>query len=161
MRLGSGIAPIREFLDADVPVGLAVDGSASNDSSHMLAEARMALLLQRVTKGADALTAEEVLEIATLGGASVLNRPDLGSLEPGKAADFIGIDVNRLEYAGAACHDPVGSLVMCTPPNVDLSVINGRIIVEDGQIPGFDWDWAIARQNELSLEMVRRAEERR
>jgi cytosine/adenosine deaminase-related metal-dependent hydrolase len=160
MRLGSGIAPIREFLDAGVPVGLAVDGSASNDSSHMLAEARMALLLQRVTKGADALSADEVLEIATLGGAAVLNRSDLGSLEPGKAADFIGIDMDRLEYAGAACHDPIGSLVMCTPPNVDLSIVNGRVVVKDGQIPGFDWDWAVARQNELALEMVRRAEER-
>jgi 8-oxoguanine deaminase len=160
MRLGSGIAPIREYLDAGVPVGLAVDGSASNDSSHMLAEARLALLLQRVTKGADALSVEEVLEIATLGGATVLNRPDLGSLEPGKAADFIGIDVDRLEYAGAACHDPVASLVMCTPPTIDLSVVNGSVVVEDGKIPGFDWDWAIARQNELALQMVRRAEER-
>jgi 8-oxoguanine deaminase len=160
MRLGSGIAPIREYLDAGVPVGLAVDGSASNDSSHMLAEARMALLLQRVTKGAEALTVEEALEIATLGGAAVLNRPDLGSLEPGKAADFIGVDLDRLDYAGAACHDPMGSLIMCTPPKVDLSVIDGRIVVEDGQIPGFDWQRAVARQNELALEMVRRAEER-
>jgi cytosine/adenosine deaminase-related metal-dependent hydrolase len=81
-------------------------------------------------------------------------------LEPGKAADFIGIDVDRPEYAGAACHDSVGSIVMCTPPNVDLSVINGRIVVEDGQILGFDWDRAIARQHELALEMVRKAEER-
>ena len=160
MRLGSGIAPIREYLDAGVPVGLGVDGSASNDSSHMLAEARMALLLQRVTKGADALTVEEALEIATRGGAAVLNRPDLGSLEPGKAADFIGVDLDRLDYAGAACHDPMGSLIMCTPPKVDLSVIDGRIVVEDGQIPGFDWERAVARQNELALEMVRRAEER-
>jgi cytosine/adenosine deaminase-related metal-dependent hydrolase len=160
MRLGSGIAPIREYLDAGVPVGLAVDGSASNDSSHMLAEARMAMLLQRVTKGADALTVEEALEIATLGGAAVLNRPDLGSLEPGKAADFIGIDLDLLDYAGAACHDPMGSLIMCTPPKVDLSVIDGRIVVEDGQIPGFDRERAVARQNELALEMVRRAEER-
>jgi len=161
MRLGSGIAPIREMLDAGVKVGLAVDGSASNDSSHMLAEARMAMLLQRVTKGASALTAEEALELATLGGAEVLGRDDLGSLAPGKAADFIGVNLDRLEYAGAACHDPMGTLVMCTPPTVDLSVVNGRIVVEDGQIPNFDVERAIARQNELALEMVRRAEEKR
>ena len=147
MRLGSGIAPIREMLDAGVKVGLGVDGSASNDSSHMLAEARMALLLQRVAKGANALTVEETLEMGTLGGARVLGRDDLGTLAPGKAADFIGIDLDRLEYAGAACHDPLGSIVMCTPPTVDLSVINGRMVVENGVIPGLDMERLIARQN--------------
>lgn len=161
MRLGSGIAPIREYLDAGVRVGLAVDGSASNDSSHMLAEARMALLLQRVTKGAKALTVDEALEMATLGGAKVLGRDDLGCLAPGKAADFIGVNLDRLEYAGAACHDPMGTLIMCTPPTVDLSVINGRIVVENGQIPNLDLERLIARQNELAVEMVRRAEEKR
>jgi 8-oxoguanine deaminase len=161
MRLGSGIAPIREMLDANVRVGLAVDGSASNDSSHMFAEARMALLLQRVAKGASALTVEEALEMGTLGGARVLGRDDLGSLVPGKAADFIGVDMDRLEYAGAACHDPMATLVLCTPPTVDLSVVNGRIVVENGEIPGFDMERAIARQNELAVEMVRRSEEKR
>jgi cytosine/adenosine deaminase-related metal-dependent hydrolase len=161
MRLGSGIAPIREYLDAGVRVGLAVDGSASNDSSHMLAEARMALLLQRVTKGARALSVEEALEMATLGGAKVLGRDDLGSLAPGKAADFIGVNMERLEYAGAACHDPMAALILCTPPAVDLSVIDGLVVVEDGRIPGFDLERAIARQNELAAEMVRRAEEKR
>ena len=156
MRLGSGIAPIREMLDAGVKVGLAVDGSASNDSSHMFAEARMALLLQRVTKGANALATDEALEMATLGGAAVLGRDDIGALAPGMAADFVGVNLDRLEYAGAACHDPVGCLVMCTPPNVDLSVINGRVVVEKGQIPGLDVERLIARQNELALEMVRR-----
>jgi 8-oxoguanine deaminase len=154
MRLGSGIAPIREMLDASVKVGLAVDGSASNDSSHMLAEARMALLLQRVTKGADALTVDEALEMATLGGARVLGRDDIGSLQRGKAADFIGVNLNRLAFAGAACHDPLASLVLCTPPNVDLSVVNGRIVVENGQLPGFDMERTIARQNELALQLV-------
>ena len=157
MRLGSGIAPVREMLDAGVQVSLAVDGSASNDSSHMLAEARQALLLQRVTKGAAALTVEETLEIATLGGARVLGRDDLGSLQPGKAADFVGITLDRLGFAGAACHDPVATLLMCTPPTVDLSVINGRIVVEDGQIPTLDMEWIVARQNEIALDMVRRA----
>ncbi len=161
MRLGSGIAPIREMIDAGVRVSLGVDGSASNDSSHLMAEARMAMLLQRVTKGADALTALEALEMATLGGARVLQRDDIGSLEPGKAADFIGIRLDRLEFAGAACHDPLGSLVLCTPPNVDLSVINGRTVVEDGKIKGLDMDRLVARQNEIALEMVRRAEQGR
>jgi 8-oxoguanine deaminase len=155
MRLGSGIAPIREMLDAGVKVGLAVDGSASNDSSHMLAEARVALLLQRVVKGAAALTVDEALEMATLGGARVLGRDDIGALAPGMAADFIGIKLNRLSFAGAACHDPLGSLVLCTPPNVDLSVINGRVVVEDGAIPGFDMDRAIARQNEIAQTMAK------
>ncbi|MGQ9787067.1 MAG: 8-oxoguanine deaminase [Anaerolineae bacterium] len=154
MRLGSGIAPIREMLDAGVKVSLAVDGSASNDSSHMLAEVRMALLLQRVVKGANALTVDEALEMATRGGARVLGRDDIGVLAPGKAADFIGINLDRLPFAGAACHDPIGSLVLCTPPNVDLSVINGRVVVENGEIPGFDIERIIARHNELALQMA-------
>ena len=157
MRLGSGIAPVREMLDAGVKVGLAVDGSASNDSSHMLAEARMALLLQRVTKGAKALTVEEALGMGTLGGAKVLGRDDIGYLAPGMAADFIGIDLDRIEYAGAACHDPMGTVVMCTPPTVDFSVINGRVVVEDGLVPGLDRGRLIARQNELAIQMVRGA----
>ncbi len=148
------------MIDAGVRVGLGVDGSASNDSSHMLAEARMALLLQRVTKGATALTVDEALELGTLGGARVLGRDDLGAIAPGKAADFIGVDLERVEYAGAACHDPAGSLILCTPPTVDLSVINGRVVVEDGYIPGLDLARLIARQNEIALEMVRKREER-
>ncbi len=156
MRLGSGIAPIREMLDRGVKVGLAVDGSASNDSSHMLAEARMAMLLQRVQKGAGALSAQEALKMATLGGAAVLGRDDIGSLSPGKAADFIAISLDRLEYAGAG-QDPLGALLFCRPVNVDLSVINGRVVVEKGHIVGFDLERAIARQNETSQEMLKRA----
>jgi 8-oxoguanine deaminase len=156
MRLGSGIAPIREMLDAGVKVGLAVDGSASNDSSHMLAEARMAMLLQRVQKGAGALSAQEALEMATLGGASVLGRDDIGSLEVGKAADFIAISLNRLEYAGAL-HDPLAALVFCMPVNVDLSVINGRVVVDDGRLVGFDLGEVVARHNRISRRMVERA----
>jgi len=156
MRLGSGIAPIREMLDKGVKVSLAVDGSASNDSSHMLAEARTAMLLQRVQKGAGALSAQEALEMATLGGAAVLGRDDIGSLSPGKAADFIATNLDRLEYAGAG-HDPLGALLFCRPVNVDLSVINGRVVVEKGYIVGFDLERAIARQNEISQEMLKRA----
>jgi 8-oxoguanine deaminase len=156
MRLGSGIAPIREMLDKGVKVSLAVDGSASNDSSHMLTEVRMAMLLQRVQKGAGALSAQEALEMATLGGAAVLGRDDIGSLSPGKAADFIAINLDRLEYAGAG-HDPLGALLFCRPVNVDLSVINGQVVVEKGYIVGFDLERAIARQNEISQEMLKRA----
>jgi cytosine/adenosine deaminase-related metal-dependent hydrolase len=156
MRLGSGIAPIREMLDEGVKVGLAVDGSASNDSSHMLAEVRQAMLLQRAVKGPDAMSAEEALEIATLGGAKVLGRDDIGSLEVGKAADFIAIDINRLGYAGAL-HDPLAALVFCAPQNVDISVINGRLVVDRGRIVGFDLDDIIARHNEISRRMLERA----
>jgi len=156
MRLGSGIAPIREMLDKGVKVSLAVDGSASNDASHMLTEARIAMLLQRVQKGAGALSAQEALEMATLGGAAVLGRDDIGSLSPGKAADFIAINLDRLEYAGAG-HDPLGALLFCRPVNVDLSVINGQVVVEKGYIVGFDLERAIARQNEISQEMLKRA----
>ncbi|MGA9348212.1 MAG: 8-oxoguanine deaminase [Anaerolineae bacterium] len=156
MRLGSGIAPIREMLDAGVRVGLAVDGSASNDSSHTLAEMRMAMLLQRVQKGAGALTAQEAVEMATLGGAAVMGREDIGSLEAGKAADFIAIDLNRLEYAGAL-HDPLAVLIFCAPVNVDLSVINGRIVVDGGHLVGFDLGEIVARHNRISREMLERA----
>ena len=156
MRLGSGIAPIREMLDAGVRVALAVDGSASNDSSHLLAEARLAMLLQRVQKGAGALSAQEALEMATLGGASILGRDDIGSLEAGQAADFIAIDLNRLEYAGAL-HDPLAALVFCAPVNVDLSVINGRIVAEDGRLVDFDLGEIVACHNRISRRMVERA----
>jgi 8-oxoguanine deaminase len=156
MRLGSGIAPVREMLDAGVKVGLGVDGSASNDSSHTLAEARMAMLLQRVQKGAGALSAQEALEMATLGGALVLGRDDIGSLDGGKAADFIGIDLNRLEYAGAL-HDPLAALIFCAPVNVALSVINGQVVVEDGHLVDFDLGEIVARHNRISRQMLESA----
>ncbi len=155
MRLGSGIAPIKEMLEAGVKVGLAVDGSASNDSSHLLAEARMAMLLQRVAKGAEALSAPQTLEMATLGGAAVLGRHDIGSLAPGKAADFIALDLNRLEYAGA--HDGLSALLFCTPLNVDLSVINGQVVIENGRLIDFDLERTVARQQEIARQMVKRA----
>jgi len=153
MRLGSGIAPIREMLDAGIKVGLAVDGSASNDSSHMLAEARQALLLQRVKGDPAALNAEEALEIATRGGAAVLGRDDIGALAPGMAADFIAFDLERLDYAGAM-HDPLAALVFCTPQRVDLSVINGRVRVKDGHMVDLELEPLIRRHNEISREMV-------
>ena len=154
MRLGSGIAPIREMIDAGVKVGLGVDGSASNDSSHMIAEGRMAMLLQRVAKGADALTIRETLMLETTGGASVLGRDDIGVLKPGMAADFIGISLNTVSFAGGACHDPLAAIFLCTPPQVDFSVINGRQVVEDGKLLTVDLEKLIARHNEIAVKMV-------
>jgi cytosine/adenosine deaminase-related metal-dependent hydrolase len=136
MRLASGIAPIRAMIDAGVPVGLGVDGSASNDGSHMLGEAGL-----------------EALELGTLGGAKVLGRDDIGSLEPGKCADFIGINLNRLDYAGAQ-HDPQAALVFCAPQKVDLSVINGRIVVEDGQLLTADVGKIIEQHNRISNKLI-------
>ncbi len=154
MRLASGIAPVRAMRDAGVKVGLGVDGSASNDSSHLLAEARQAMLLQRVGGNPAALGAQEALEIATLGGAAVLGRDDIGSLAPGMAADFVGYRLERLDFAGAL-HDPLAALVFCTPPAVDLSVINGQIRVQEGQILGLDLPALVQRHNAISRKMLR------
>jgi cytosine/adenosine deaminase-related metal-dependent hydrolase len=154
MRLASGIAPVRAMRDAGVKVGLGVDGSASNDSSHLLAEARQALLLQRVGGNPGALGAQEALEIATLGGAAVLGRDDIGSLAPGMAADCIGYRLERLAFAGAL-HDPLAALVFCTPPTVDLSVVDGQIRVKDGEIVGLDLPALVRRHNEISAKMLR------
>ncbi len=156
MRLGSGIAPVQEMLHAGVKVSLAVDGSASNDSSHMLAEVRHALLLQRVLKGTAALTAEQALWMATRGGAAVLGRDDIGALVPGMAADFVAFDLTQLGYAGAQ-HDPLAALVFAAPSQVSLSVINGRVVAQNGALLGMDLPALIARHNALSREMVARA----
>ena len=153
MRLASGIAPVRAYLDKGVRVGLGVDGSASNDSSHMLAEARMALLLQRVSGNPAGLSAREALWLATRGGAAVLGRDDIGQLAPGKAADFIGFRLDRVDYAGAL-HDPVAALVFCTPQRVDLSVINGRVVVEEGHLLTVDLGPVVERHNRIAREMV-------
>ena len=153
MRLASGIAPVRAFLDAGVRVGLGVDGSASNDSSHMLAEARMALLLQRVSGNPAGLSAEEALWLATAGGARALGRDDIGSLAPGMAADFVGFNLDRLAYAGAL-HDPMAALVFCTPQQVDFSVINGRVVVSEGQLLTVDLKPVIRRHNQIARDLV-------
>jgi len=153
MRLGSGIAPVTRMLELGVRVGLAVDGSASNDASHMLNEARMALLLQRVKHGPMAMSARQVLELATLGGAALLGRDDIGALAQGKAADLIAIDVNRVEYSGVG--DLMAAAIFCGPVGVDLSVIDGRVVVEQGQLVGIDIDWVVARHNELARGMMR------
>lgn len=158
MRLASGLAPIGPYLAAGVPVGLGVDGSASNDASNMLAEARQALLLNRLAvspgigDGAQ-MTARQALELATVGGAKVLGRDDIGVLAPGRAADFIAIDLNRVEFAGAL-HDPVAAAVLCAPPAIDHSWVGGRPLVQYGQVVGVDMENLIERHNMLAHDLV-------
>lgn len=153
MRLASGIAPVRQWIDRGVRVGLGVDGSASNDGSHMLNEARQALLLQRVQNEAGTLKGEEALHLATRGGASVLKRDDIGQLAPGMAADFIAFDLNNLAYAGAQ-HDPMAAILFCAPQPVDFSVINGRLVVENGRLLTLDLQPVIRRHNQISRRMI-------
>jgi 8-oxoguanine deaminase len=155
MRLASGIAPVRAMRQAGVRLGLGVDGSASNDGSHMLAEARQAMLLQRVTGDPAALTAKDVLWLATRGGASVLGRDDIGYLAPGMAADFIGYRLDTLDLAGGAVHDALASIVFCQPPYVDLSVINGRVRIKDHQLMDVELPALIERHNALARALMR------
>lgn len=147
-RLGSGIAPVRAMRDAGVKVALGVDGSASNDTGNLVAEARQAMLLQRVVRGADAMGAREMLEIATLGGAQVLGRSDCGSLEPGKRADLAIWDLTGIEAAGA--WDPVAALLLCGPTRVRDLFVEGRQVVRDGQITTIDLPRVIEHQNRLA-----------
>ncbi len=153
MRLASGIAPIRKMRRAGVPVGLGVDGSASNDTGNMIGEARQAMLLQRVGLGPDAMSARDVLEIATLGGAKVLNRDDIGALAPGMAADFVAFDMRGIGYAGAL-HDPVAALIFGASAQVSLSVINGKVTVREGKITTLDLPPLIEQHNRLSRQLV-------
>lgn len=153
MRLASGIAPLRQMLDARVKVGLGVDGSASNDSGHLLNEARQAILLHRVGGNPSALSAREALEIATLGGASVLRRDNIGAIASGMSADFIAFRLDTIGFAGAL-HDPVAALTFCASPTVDLSVINGRIVVKDGQLLTVDVPILIERHNQISRKLI-------
>ncbi|HLV97447.1 MAG TPA: 8-oxoguanine deaminase [Ktedonobacterales bacterium] len=155
MRLASGIAPVRQLAQAGARVGLGVDGSASNDGSHLLAEARQALLLHRVLGDPAAMTAREALRLATRGGAAVLGRDDIGYLAPGMAADFIGYRLDTLALAGGAVHDPLASLVFCQPPQVDLSVINGRVRVQNQRLLDVDLGALIERHNAIARAMVR------
>ena len=164
MRLASGIAPILEMLTVGVKVGLGVDGSASNDGSHLLEEIRQAMLVARVRAGlmgasrsseeAPALmTARQALEIATRGGAAVLGRKDIGSLEPGKCADFIAINMNRLEYAGA-WHDPVAALVFCAPVRADYVVVGGKPVVKDGCLVNLDLSRLLEQHNRAAQRLL-------
>jgi cytosine/adenosine deaminase-related metal-dependent hydrolase len=153
-RLGSGIAPVRAMRDAGVRVGLGVDGSASSDAGSVIAEARQALLLQRVALGADAMSAREALEIATLGGARVLGRDDVGQLAPGMRADVAVWDLTGLEAAGA--WDPVAALVLCGPMRVRDLLVEGRRVVRDGRLARVDQAAVAARQSRLAAGLAER-----
>jgi cytosine/adenosine deaminase-related metal-dependent hydrolase len=164
MRLASGIAPLRRLLDAGVPVGLGVDGSASNDGAHLLGEARTALLLARVGRslepfGCDAgpaeMTARNLLEVATRGGARVLGRDDIGHLAPGMAADLALFDLRGLGFAGAAVHDPVASLLLCAPAQAAFTIVNGRVVVREGRLATLDLGPLVERHNQLALQLAR------
>jgi 8-oxoguanine deaminase len=146
-RLGSGIAPVRAMRDAGVPVGLGVDGSASNDAGNLIGEARQSMLLQRVAGGADAMSAREALEIATRGGADVLGRPDCGRLEVAKRADIALWDVTGIQSAGS--WDPA-ALLLAGPTRVKHLFVEGRQVVDDGQIITIDLPRVIERQNTLA-----------
>ena len=153
MRLASGIAPIRQLLDNRVKVGLGVDGSASNDTGHLLGEARQALLLSRASGDPAGLSAREALRMATRGGAAVLGRDDIGRIAPGMSADIVAFRLDGLGMAGAQ-RDPVAALVFCQPPAVDLSIINGEIVVEDGILLSAELPVLIEKHNRISLQLI-------
>ena len=180
MRLASGIAPIRRMLDAGVNVGIGVDGSASNDAAHMVNEARQALLLARVGRamrppeertiangerktffgcdlGPSEMTARDVLHMATAGGAQVLGRKDIGYLAVGMCADLVLFDLNTLSFAGGAVHDPVAALLLCGSPQVDTSIVNGRVVVQNGQLATLDLGPLVERHNAMALQLAQAA----
>jgi len=169
MRLASGIAPIRKMINAGVPVGLGVDGSASNDGAQMVNEARQAMLLARVGRalepaetregrtffgcdlGPAEMTARDALRLGTRGGAQVLGRADIGQLAVGLCADLALFDLNTLAFAGGAVHDPVGALLLCASPQAAYTVVNGRVVVRDGQLTTLDLGPLVERHNQLAL----------
>ena len=152
MRLGSGIAPVREMRDAGVAVGLGVDGSASNDAADLMNEARQALLLQRVRLGADAMSAREALHIATRGGAQVLGRSDIGQIAPGYQADFGLYDVSQVP--GADTWDPVAALLLCGPLRPTDLWVQGRPVVTQGHIATLDWPKLVEDHARLARELM-------
>ena len=164
MRLASGIAPLWEYMRAGVKVGLGVDGSASNDGAHMMAEVRQAMLLARLRAGLmgaslssnenlSILTAREALELGTRGGAAVLGRPDIGSLETGKCADFVAFDMDQLVYSGSMS-DPVAALLFCAPQQVAYNVVGGKFIVRNGQLTNLDLPAHVRRHNQLAAQLL-------
>ena len=164
MRLASGIAPVMNMLSRGIKLGLGVDGSASNDASHMINEVRQAMMLARVNSGIkgasrsapDApplMTARQALSIGTRGGASVLGRSDIGSLEVGKCADFFAIDLNKLEYTGAL-QDPVAAVVFCAPVKADWTVVGGDVVVRQGQFTKFDIQAHVRKHNAVTKRLV-------
>ena len=158
MRLASGIAPIPAMRRAGVPVSLGVDGSASNDAAHLLGEVRQAMLLARVGRqphaGPAAMSARQALELATLGGARVLRRDDIGALAPGMSADLVAFPLDTLALAGAAVHDPVAALVFCAPQQVRYAIINGKPVVAEGQLLPLELPALIADHNRLARQLI-------
>ncbi|QHI98117.1 8-oxoguanine deaminase [Xylophilus rhododendri] len=164
MRLASGIAPVRRILDAGVPVGLGVDGSASNDGAHLLGEARQAMLLARVgralepfgcDRGPAEMTARDALALATRGGARVLGRShDIGQIAPGYCADLALFNLSSLGFAGGAVHDPVGSLLLCASAPAAYTVVNGRVVVRQGRFTTVELEPLVERHNRLALELA-------
>lgn len=175
MRLASGIAPVRHMLNAGVPVGLGVDGSASNDGAHMVNEARQALLLARVGRALQApetregktffgcdlgpaeMTARDALHIATRGGAQVLGRSDVGHLAPGMCADLALFDLRTLGFAGGAVHDPVATLLLCASPMAAHTVVNGQVVVRDGQLTTVELGPLVEKHNRLAMQLAKSA----
>lgn len=150
MILGSGIPPVCEMLRAKAVVGLGVDGASSNNGAHVLAEARQALLLQRVKNGADSFTTEDALRLATRGGARLLNREDeLGNVAKGYAADIAIFDLNTVEFAGAAAQDPLGALLLCHSPRAKFVLVNGKVVVKYGQLATVNLPGLVSKLNEL------------
>jgi cytosine/adenosine deaminase-related metal-dependent hydrolase len=173
MRLASGIAPIRKMIEAGVPVGLGVDGSASNDAAHMVNEARQAMLLARLRKslegpqvnaegktifGCDTapmeMTARDALRLATRGGAEVLGRKDIGQLSVGYCADMALFDLRNLSFAGGAVHDAIGSLMLCASAPAAYTVVNGRAVVSEGQLASVDLGNVIERHNKFAVQLA-------
>jgi cytosine/adenosine deaminase-related metal-dependent hydrolase len=154
MRLASGIAPVKKMLCARVPVGLGVDGAASNDATNLFQEAREACLLARVgAQDASVMSARDALELATLGGARVLGRDDIGCIAPGMSADFIALNLDRPTFAGAQ-HDVVAALILCQANSVDYSFINGRRVVDQGRLTTLELPALVERTNQLAKQLV-------
>ena len=176
MRLASGIAPIRKMVNAGVPVGLGVDGSASNDAAHMVNEARQALLLARVGRamappetrvtangsqtffgcdlGPAEMTARDALALATRGGAQVLGRSDIGHIAPGMCADLALFDLRTLGFAGGAVHDPVGSLLLCASSQAAYTIVNGKVVVREGKLTTLEVEPLLERHNRLAVQLI-------
>ena len=174
MRLASGIAPIRKMIEAGVPVGLGVDGSASNDAAHMVNEARQAMLLARLRKSLEApqvtadgqtvfgcdtapmeMTARDALRLATRGGADVLGRKDIGQLSVGYCADMALFDLRSLSFAGGAVHDAIGSLMLCSSAPASYTIVNGRVVVSEGQLATLDLGRVIERHNQFAMQLAK------
>jgi 8-oxoguanine deaminase len=176
MRLASGILPVRQFLDMGIPIGLGVDGSASNDAGHMLNEARQAMLLARVSRGiAPAqtkngqtffgcdlgpaeMTPRDSLRIATRGGSEVLGRAhEIGQIKVGYCADFAMFRTDTLSMAGGAVHDPLGALLLCASDNADYTIVNGRVVVRQGHLTSIDLSPLLERHNALAIQLTANA----